>query len=237
MKHLISRLAIATFLILAGLILPELAGKSVVSLAQNSTYSTTWTADPLKLLKASATFTSGTTFTGEAIFGVWRWTVKGALNGTSYRESWNAPPLTSTDSNVINLVPRLSPDQEGCNVPTTYDSAKILVGCITSNKSIGGVNTANYKITSDTSVNYHFKSRYNQGSGVNRATSCIDSPRNGGESECIVATGPYSFSHFHEPGSNSSFRWLGAVMVMPLEWTVSGRLCQGVADPNSCPAP
>jgi len=212
-KFLTERLVISILLIAGGIFLVSGADTgSNTARAQVSTYRTTWKANPTALLKVSATFhppTSPSLNTGDAIFGVWRWDVIGLVGTTAFKETWKGPPLPSDGDNTLNLKPGL---QEGCDIlaPVGYDASKILIGCITSNKSIGGTNTLNYKISKDTTANSHLKSRYNAGSGSNRATSCINSPRNGDETECLVATGAYSFSHLHEPGSNAAFRWLGA---------------------------
>lgn len=242
-KHTLIRFVATIILFVGGTTLLFLSdGQHAKLYAQSSDYYSIWAADPNALLKVNATFedlrSPGvpiSTYTGDAMFGVWRWTVKGALNGSSFRETWNAPEFTLANPTTLKLNPINGTIQEGCNIPIDIDPTKILVGCIADNKSVGSFfNTFSYNITSNTVTNFHFKSRYNQGTGNNYATSCIDSPRNGGETECIIGTGAYGFSHLHEPGSNSSFRWLGAGMVMPLKWTVTGRLCPGVTNPDSC---
>lgn len=193
-------------------------GNPQVRTSAEETYTSTWKATKILTVEGVV----GTKTTGEAGIGVWEWRVDGIMGGVPYTETWSAPSLEG--------VAFVMPNNRGCNIEGVdpgrgRDNFKILAGCITSQGAIGGSDTTQYNFKSKTVSNIlSKKARVNEGTGYQDTTSCIVSPRNGDETECVFQSGPYSFQHVHEIGSNARMRWLGSGTLMPLTWEVTGSI-------------
>ena len=209
-----------------GLVLLNFGNAPTTSTAAGEPYSSTWKAT--KILTVEATIGSGQNppLTGKTGIGVWEWVVTGTIGAvgetTSYTETWTAPSLTNISFSI--------PSDRGCNIEGVdtgrgREELQLMAGCWTSQGAIGGPDTTRYSFQTTTIGAYDGKkARVNVGSGDQKTTSCIVSPRNGDETECVFQSGSYSFQHVHEPGSNSRMRWLGGGTLTPLQWTVVGEI-------------
>jgi hypothetical protein len=187
-------------------------GKPVSKTDAADNYSVTWQAD--KILTAEAVV--GTTPTGKAGIGVWQWSVDGTIRGQHFTETWSGPSISG-----VSFTPNSS---QGCSI-NGVNRTQILAGCFQDQNDIGGSNTNLYRFSLDNVDSWTSNtSRLNVGTGTQQAVTCINSPRNSSETECLVASGSYAFQHTHEPGFPTRDRWLGAGVLMPLRWTVTGTL-------------
>ncbi len=205
-------MGIGFVLALAGAAMLYVSKGDVKTSAQTNTpYTSTWTASSVLTVDARV----GTSQVGQAALGVWGWTVAGTVGSKSFTETWQAPSITG-----VSFTPR----SVGCDL-VGLNAQQLLGGCFADQNEIGGPDTSSYTFAvrppSEVVSN---KSRYNSGSGLQRAISCINSPRNGDETECLIQSGSYAFQHVHEPGFPSRDRWLGGGVLMPLVWTVTGSI-------------
>jgi hypothetical protein len=186
--------------------------KSEQSLQAAEPYSSTWQAT--RILTVDATV--GNTPVGEAGIGVWEWRVDGVIGGTTFTETWTAPS--------INGVSFSAAAGQGCGLNGIV-AEELMASCFVDQDNIGGDNTSVYTFRIRSIGEYLGReSRLNVGAGDQKANSCINSPRNGDETECLIQSGSYSFQHIHEPGFPGRTRWLGGGTLMPLNWDVSGSI-------------
>lgn len=212
----ISRFAVGFVLAAVGTSLFFMKKADVTTHAQNppTTYTTKW--DATQILTAFGIV--GTSGTGPAGLGVWGWRVEGKVGTTEFTENWSAPSITNIS---------FSPASQGCGV-NGVNTSLIMAGCFGDQDNIGGDDTTSYNFELKGINSYEgLKSRLNVGgAGKQRTISCIDSPRNPTETECIIQTGAYSFLHIYEPGFETRDRILGGGTLMPLHWDVSGTITQ-----------
>lgn len=186
-------------------------GKPVEKIDAADNYSVTWQATEVLTVQG----TVGTTLTGQAGIGVWGWSVDGTIRGQHFTETWEGPSITGIT---------FTPASQGCSI-NGVNKNQILAGCFADQNDVGGSDTNLYTFARR-AVNSWVsnKSRLNVGNGDQQATSCINSPRNSSETECIFGSGSYAFQHVYEPGFPSRDRWVGSGVLMPLRWTVNGTL-------------
>lgn len=176
-------------------------------------YSSTWRASKVLTVDARV----GSSQVGQIGLGVWEWTVAGSVQGgRSYTETWTGPSITGVS---------FTPGSQGCIV-NGVDAAKIMAGCFGHQSEVGGPDTSSYTFAVRAPGDFtSSKARLNGGgSTIQKTTSCINSPRNSDEDECIFTSGTYGFQHAYWPGHPSRIRWVGGGALMPLEWTVSGTI-------------
>jgi len=179
--------------------------------AQGGGYTVTWQASEVVTVNG----TVGSTPTGEAGFGVWKWSIDGTIGGQHFTETWEGPSLAGVS---------FTPASQGCSINGVNETL-ILAGCFADQNDVGGSDTNLYTFTLKGLTGWTSnKSRLNVGTGVQKATSCINSPRNNSETECIFGSGSYAFQHVYEPGFPTRDRWVGSGVLMPLRWTVTGTL-------------
>lgn len=204
-------MGIGFVLALAGAAMLYVSKGDVKTSAQGTTpYSSTWTANSVLTVDARV----GSSQVGQAILGVWGWQVTGTV-GTSktFTETWVAPSISGIS---------FTPAAQGCTL-VGVSATDFAAGCFADQDNIGSPDTSTYTFAvRPPSEVTSTKARLNAGSGVQRTTSCINSPRNTSEDECLFQSGSYAFQHVHEPGFPGRTRWLGGGVLMPLKWTVTG---------------
>ena len=175
-------------------------------------YTATWKATEILTVNGLV----GNKDTGEAGIGVWEWVVTGKIGNTNYSETWSAPSIADVAFNV--------PPNKGCNLQNII-ADQLMAGCWTSQDNVGGPDTLRYSFQiRGVSDLLGKKKDFNTGSGDQKTTSCIASPRNPNETECIFQSGSYSFQHVYELGSSARMRWLGGGTLTPLQWSVVGQI-------------
>lgn len=205
-----------TFLGLAlgavGIVLLNFGSAPVPSNAATD-YTATWKATNILTVEGRL----GTDrLTGEAGIGVWKWEVTGTIGDTNYTETWSAPSI----ANVSFAIPA----NKGCNLLNIITD-QLLAGCWTDQDNVDGRDTTLYTFRERT-PNEYFGKKFdlNAGAGDQKASSCINSPRDNGTPECIYQTGSYNFMHVYDPGFPTRNRLLGSGTLTPLQWTVVGQI-------------
>ena len=202
----------------AGLALFSFGSAPDKTSAATHEYRTTWTATKILTVDAyypPVPFHPLPVWVGEAGIGVWEWVVSGEIGGTSFEETWSAPPMGG-----LNFTPNAG---HGCGI-NFVDKEKILAGCFGDQHHDGSPRRVAFYLFRVREVNgYTSKiARINTGRGTQETVSCIESPRFISETECLIQSGSYNFQHLFKPGDWKSGRFLGAGTLMPLEWTVIG---------------
>ncbi len=182
-----------------------------------NSYTTEWKATKILTVDATVVEDPADVQVGEAGIGVWGWQVTGnSEDGTLlFEETWIAPSIGGVS---------FGPRAEGCDI--SGDITLLLAGCFADQNNLGGGDTSKYTFAVRGLNEFNGKeSRINvNNNGDQKSNSCINSPRNESETECLIQSGSYNFQHLYEPGFDGRSRWIGGGTLMPLKWTVSGRI-------------
>lgn len=205
-------MGVGFILALAGAAMLYVSKGDVKTSAQGTTpYTSTWTANNV----LTADVRVGSSQVGQAGIGVWGWSVTGTVGSKTFSETWAGPSIT-------NIQMLAHTDEKGCDI-NGVNTAEIMSGCFTQQNALGGTNSMLYTFAVRAPNDFtSTKNRLNGGTGTQKTVSCISSPRNGDEDECIMQSGAYTFQHWYEPGFDSRARFLGSGTLMPLKWTVTG---------------
>lgn len=201
-------------LALVGAALFYVSKGDVKTSAQSTTpYTSTWTAN--NILTADSRV--GSSQVGQVGIGVWGWSVAGSVGSKTFTETWTAPSVAGVQFLAHT-------DERGCDI-IGVNTNELMAGCFAQLNSLGGTNDTLWTFAVRPPNDFtSTKSRNNGGTGTQKTVSCIPSPRNGDEDECLMQSGAYTFQDWHEPGFSSRNRFLGAGTLMPLKWTVSGTI-------------
>lgn len=212
-------------------------GTTLANHGGSGQYHTTWTATNLLRVQRIIHGDNPPAPAGsdEIAVGVTGWLVRGSFTeGSAFKEIWTAPSTagmqfkSSTNNTHTNSGEPLSSAE--IRVP---DSSKWILGFVSPHNltqptysllSVGvgtAINNVEFEHEGGGFLGGESRGKRNVGD----ATSCK------GDYMCMFVTGPYAWSDQHLFASAGSGKARSAAVAIPLEWTVSGNLCDNPNDP------